>query len=430
MTTVLVTGGNGFLGKHVLQEFTKSVYKNLTILSPTSKELNLLNKSDLFDYVSKYAPDVVLHMAAVCGGIGANKESPADFVHLNSVMTCNIFDCINKFNIKSVYTLGSVCSYPKFYKAPFKEDDLWNGYPEETNAPYGMAKRLQLTMQQSFMQQYGTKGAHFIPTNMLGEFDHFDLEKSHVIPALIRKFYEAKLNNLPEVVCWGTGSATREFIYAKDVAELIAHAVNIGFSSHLPINVGTGNEISIRDLAQKICDMIGYTGNIVWDTSKPDGQPRRILDVSRAKELLYFEAETDFDFALNKIILWYANTYGKYLIKSEDAEVKTTTYESTNDITDDNFFNSLIKQYEPINNYYAVDGYCNPAFVYFVPSGTQKLTLTDSDQNYNIMEKQEDIVGKNHAAFLKAKREYYKELKILNNLYDEFGVPKDNNAKD
>lgn len=303
MKTILVTGGNGFLGKHLKEKFKKA--KSFNIIYPSSKDVNLLRQDAVMDLFERERPDAVLHMAAICGGIGANKESPADFVHLNSKMTCNIFDAVLKYGTESLYTLGSVCSYPKHCPVPFQEDDLWNGYPEETNAPYGTAKRLQLVMQQSFMQQYGLKGAHLIPVNMYGEHDHFDLEKSHVIPALIRKFVEAKENSDPNVTCWGTGSATREFLYAGDAAEAISYAVLSNFSSPEPINLGVGYDISIKDLATKISDIIGYEGDIIWDTTKPDGQPKRMLDVSRAEELLGFKASTSFDDGLRKTIEWY-----------------------------------------------------------------------------------------------------------------------------
>jgi len=303
MKTILVTGGNGFLGKHLKEKFKKA--SALNIIYPSSKEVNLLRQDAVMDLFERERPDTVLHMAAICGGIGANKESPADFVHLNSKMTCNIFDAVLKYGTESLYTLGSVCSYPKHCPVPFQEDDLWNGYPEETNAPYGTAKRLQLVMQQSFMQQYGLKGAHLIPVNMYGEHDHFDLEKSHVIPALIRKFVEAKENGDPNVTCWGTGSATREFLYAGDAAEAISYAVLSNFSNPEPINLGVGYDISIKDLATKISDIIGYEGDIIWDTTKPDGQPKRMLDVSRAEELLGFKASTSFDDGLRKTIEWY-----------------------------------------------------------------------------------------------------------------------------
>ena len=303
MKAILVTGGNGFLGKHIKKSFQKAIGVN--VVYPTSKEVNLLRQDAVMDLFDRERPDAVLHMAAVCGGIGANKKSPADFIHLNSKMTCNIFDAVLKYGTESVYTLGSVCSYPKYCPVPFKEDDIWNGYPEETNAPYGTAKRLQLVMQQSFMQQYGLKGAHLIPVNMYGEFDHFDLENSHVIPALIRKFHEAKESGAPSVTCWGTGSATREFLYAGDAAEAITYSVLTGFSSDLPINLGTGIDISIKSLATEIGDIIGYEGEIIWDSTKPDGQPKRMLDVSRAEELLGFKAQTGFRDGLQKTIDWY-----------------------------------------------------------------------------------------------------------------------------
>ncbi len=302
MKTILVTGGNGFLGKHIKEKFKNTPFN---ILYPTSKEVDLLRLDAVMDLFDKERPDIVLHMAAVCGGIGANQKAPADFIHLNSKMSVNIFDAVLKYSTEYLYTLGSVCSYPKNCSTPFKEDDIWNGYPEETNAPYGTAKRLQMLMQQTFMQQYGLKGAHLIPVNLFGPMDNFDLDSSHVIPALIRKFHEAKITSASTVTCWGTGSATREFLYAPDAAEAITGAVLSGFSSELPINLGTGTEISIKDLAHEIADIIGYTGKIIWDTSKPDGQPKRMLDVSRAEKLLGFKASTKLKDGLKKTIDWY-----------------------------------------------------------------------------------------------------------------------------
>lgn len=303
MRTILVTGGNGFLGQHVQEKFRES--SDIEVFYPSSQDFDLLRQDAVIQMFDQYRPDVLLHMAAVCGGIGANKEAPADFVHLNSKMTCNIFDAIYKFRTEYVYTLGSVCAYAKHCPTPFREDDLWNGYPEETNAPYGISKRLQLMMQQSYMKQYNVKGAHLIPVNLFGEYDCFDLKKSHVIPALIRAFYEAKVTKASSVKCWGTGAATREFLYAGDAAEAITSAVLLGFNSELPINLGTGQDISIHDLSYKIADIIGYTGEILWDHSKPDGQPKRMLNVSRAKKLLNFEANTTLQQGLERTISWY-----------------------------------------------------------------------------------------------------------------------------
>jgi len=309
---VLITGAHGFLGRHVVHKF---IEQDLNILTPRSSELNLLDVSQVLSYIKKHRPNVILHMAAICGGILANKNSPADFIHLNTKMTSNIFDAVQKYNTEYVYTLGSVCSYPKHCSIPFKEDDIWNGYPEETNAPYGIAKRLQMSMQQAYRAQYNTKGAHLIPVNMFGESDHFDLINSHVIPALIRKFSHAVDNDMPVVECWGTGEATREFLYAGDCADALVKAVISKLDTELPINLGTGESISIHDLAHMIGRLSGFAGEIKFTGEVSDGQPKRQLDVSRAKEILGFEAKTNLMVGLVKTICWYNDNKEKILEK-------------------------------------------------------------------------------------------------------------------
>ena len=305
---ILVTGGTGFLGKHLLPKLAGH-----EVWAPSSKELNVADVHCLWNIVG-FDPDVILHMAALCGGILANKNRPADFLHKNTDMASNIFHSarvvqskrqLYKIRDPKVYTLGSVCAYPKHCPVPFKEDDLWNGYPEETNAPYGMAKRLQLLMGQTYRQQYGIGGAHLIPVNMYGEHDHFDLTNSHVIPALIRKFDNAIEKALPTVECWGTGEATREFLYAGDAAEAIAKAITTGFDTDLPINLGTGKDMSIKDLAYLVKGITKYQGEIVFNGAVSDGQPRRRLDVTRAQEMLGWTAQTDFKDGLRKTIDWY-----------------------------------------------------------------------------------------------------------------------------
>lgn len=317
---ILVTGGTGFLGKHVCDKLKEVRNKFPAVYVPSSKMLNLYDREAIISRLRATnfgENDVILHMAAVCGGILANKNSPADFLHKNVDMTSNIFHAAKEIGLKRVYTLGSVCAYPKFCPVPFKEDDLWNGYPEETNAPYGMAKRLQLLLGQTYRQQYGIGGAHLIPVNLYGENDHFDLTNSHVIPALIRKFDNAIDKALSTVECWGTGEATREFLYAGDAAEAITKAVTSGFDTDLPINLGTGKDISIKELAALIGQLTGFQGEIVFNGAVSDGQPKRMLDVSRAREMLDWTAKTEFREGLRKTIAWYRAN--KQRIIAEDA---------------------------------------------------------------------------------------------------------------
>jgi len=304
---ILVTGAGGFLGHHLLKEL-RAVNPKTFILSPRSAQLDLLDRDSTCDYVGARAPDVILHMAALCGGILANQNSPADFLHANVDMATNIFYAAKESGCKSVYSLGSVCAYPKFCPVPFKEDNLWDGYPEETNAPYGMAKRLLMMLGQTYRQQYGFTGAHFIPVNMYGEHDHFDLVNSHVIPALLNKFVTGVKNNSAYVECWGTGEATREFLYAGACVHAIVQAVTTGFDCAEPINLGTGQDISIRDLAYLIKDITGFTGEIVFNGTVSDGQPKRMLDVSRAQKYLSWNATTTLREGIKKTYEWYKAT--------------------------------------------------------------------------------------------------------------------------
>jgi len=302
---ILITGGTGFLGKHVVKQFTEFSFGQFDLIYPSSRGLNLLDREHTIRIIKAQNPDVILHMAAICGGILANKNSPADFLHKNIEMASNIFEAAHQAGCKKIYTLGSVCAYPKFCPVPFKEDDLWNGYPEETNAPYGIAKRTLLVLGQSYRQQYNMGGAHLIPVNLYGEHDHFDLINSHVIPALIRKFDTAIENKSTTVECWGTGEATREFLYAGDAARAILKAVVMGLDTELPINLGTGTDISIRDLAYLIKDLTGFTGEIVFNGSVSNGQPKRMLDVTRSKTMLDWTAETELRTGLIRTIDWY-----------------------------------------------------------------------------------------------------------------------------
>lgn len=302
---ILVTGGTGFLGKHVQQAFSKS---NNELWFPSSKDLNLLDSHASMYAISQIKPDAILHMAAVCGGILANKNSPADFLHKNLDMASNIFHAAVKAGCKNVYTLGSVCAYPKFCKAPFIEDNLWDGYPEETNAPYGVAKRVLLMLGNTYRQQYGIGGAHLIPVNMYGEHDHFDLVNSHVIPALIRKFDNAVTAGQKMVECWGTGQATREFLYAGDAATAIVKAVESGLSTDLPINLGMGKDISIKDLALLMAKLTGFDAPdaiIKFNGEVSDGQPKRLLSTYRASSVLGWTASTTLEDGIKRTIEWY-----------------------------------------------------------------------------------------------------------------------------
>lgn len=318
---ILITGANGFLGNHVLPKIYELLEEQgiPEVFAPNSRTLNLLDRQQTVDYITAIAPDTILHMAAVCGGILANKNSPADFLHKNIDMVSNLYHAAHKVGCTKIYSLGSVCAYPKFCPTPFNEDNLWNGYPEETNAPYGVAKRVSLMMHQTYREQYNFKGAHLIPVNLYGEHDHFDLTNSHVIPALIRKFLTAVQYDLSHVECWGTGEATREFLYAGDAAEAISKAVLSGFDSEQPINLGTGYEISIKELANLIKELTGFEGEIAFNGAVSDGQPKRMLDVSRAKNLLGWTANTSFKDGLRKTILWYRdNIFSMPLKQSEN----------------------------------------------------------------------------------------------------------------
>lgn len=299
---ILVTGGTGFLGKHVVPMLKINQHE---VWSPSSRELDILDFANFKDNVQHYHPDAILHMAAKCAGILGNRINPADFLRDNTQMALNVYEAARIHEVPTVYSLGSVCAYPKFCPAPFKEDDIWNGAAEETNFPYGQAKRTLLMLGQVYRQQYKIKGAHLIPVNMYGEYDEFNLVYSHVIPALVRKFEEAIRRSSPVVKCWGTGEATREFLYAGDASEVICKAINIGLDTDLPINLGVGSDIFIRDLAYLVGEMTGFQGDIVFTGEVSNGQPIRVLDVTRAKNMLGWVAKTDFKVGLMRTIQWY-----------------------------------------------------------------------------------------------------------------------------
>ena len=299
---VVVTGGGGFLGSFVTEALQKAGCEN--VFAPRSKEYDLRESSHLERLFADFKPDTVIHLAAVVGGIGANRESPGRFFYDTAIMGVQIVEYARRHHLEKFVCIGTVCSYPKFTPVPFQEDSLWNGYPEETNAPYGLAKKMLLVQLQAYRQQYNFPGIYLIPVNLYGPRDNFDLNTSHVIPALIRKCVEARNQNLPSITVWGTGSATREFLYVEDAAEAIVTATE-KYDKPDPVNIGSGGEISIRDLVELIKDAVGYKGDVVWDRSKPDGQPRRMLDTSRAVEEFGWRAKTSFTAGLRKTIDWY-----------------------------------------------------------------------------------------------------------------------------
>ncbi len=301
---VIVTGGAGFLGKYIVKKLKERGCSNIFV--PKIEEYDLRNLGDIIKIYKLAKADIVIHLAAVVGGIGANRENPGSYFYDNLIMGIQLIEEARKSGIEKFVAIGTICAYPKFTPVPFKEEDLWNGYPEETNAPYGLAKKMLLVQSQAYRQQYGFNSIFLLPVNLYGAGDNFDPKSSHVIPALIKKFYEAKINNDPEVTVWGTGNATREFFYVEDCAEAIILATE-KYDKSDPVNIGAGFEISIKDLANLIGEIIGFKGEIIWDTSKPDGQPRRCLDTSRAKKEFGFKAKTGFREGLEKTIEWYIN---------------------------------------------------------------------------------------------------------------------------
>jgi len=299
---VVVTGGAGFLGSYVVEGLKKRGCKN--ILVPKIEDYDLVNISDIVRMYEDMNPDIVIHLAAVVGGIGANREHPGEFFYKNLMMGVQLIEQGRVRNIEKFVAIGTICAYPKFTPVPFKEDDLWNGYPEETNAPYGLAKKMLLVQSQAYRAEYDFNSIFLLPVNLYGPGDNFDPASSHVIPALIKKCVDAINNGADHIDCWGTGKVSREFIYAADAAEAILLATE-HYNGPEPVNIGAGFEITIKDLAEKIAKLTGFKGEIRWDSSKPDGQPRRFLDTSRAKELFGFEAKTDFDAGLKATIDWY-----------------------------------------------------------------------------------------------------------------------------
>lgn len=299
---VLLTGANGFLGSVIRRKLAERGAAE--VLAPRSSELDLRDSSAVRQYLDSHRPQLVIHAAAVVGGIGANRAHPGQFFYENAVMGIHLIEESRQAGVEKFVCLGTVCAYPKHAPVPFREDGLWEGYPEETNAPYGLAKKMLLVQLQSYRQEYGFNGIFVLPANLYGPGDHFDLQTSHVIPAMIRKFSDARRNGDDVVELWGDGSPTREFLYVDDAAEGVLLAAERYESPH-PVNLGTGDERSIADVARLIASLTGFTGEIRWDTSKPNGQPRRKLDTTRAAESIGFHATMPFEEGLRRTIEWY-----------------------------------------------------------------------------------------------------------------------------
>ena len=289
------------MGSVVVKKLRNLGCQNVTV--PRSKEVDLCDRDAIVRLLTDVRPHIVMHLAAVVGGIGANRANPGRFFYENAMMGIQLLEYARQFEVEKLIAVGTICAYPKFTTVPFKEDDLWNGYPEETNAPYGLAKKMMLVQAQAYRAQYGFNAVYLLPVNLYGPNDNFDLETSHVIPALIRKCLEAKEQGTSEIQLWGDGSPTREFLYVDDAADGVLLAAE-KYDGDLPVNLGTGEEIVIRDLAQLIAKEVGFSGRIVWDTTKPNGQPRRCLDVTRAQALFGFKANHTLEAGIRKTVAW------------------------------------------------------------------------------------------------------------------------------
>lgn len=311
----IVTGGAGFLGRHVVESLRRRGLRDNQLIVPRQPDYDLRNWAsiqDLFDRVSGQAQSssrqtIVIHLAAKVGGIGYNLRLPGELFYDNLIMGAQLMEAARQWGVSKFVAIGTICAYPKYTPVPFHEDDLWNGYPEETNAPYGLAKKMLLVQGQAYRDQYDFNSVHLLPVNLYGPGDNFDPSSAHVIPALIRRFVEAEAQGVPEVVVWGDGSPTREFLYVEDAAEGILLATE-RYNMPDPVNLGAGFEISIKDLAEMIARLTGYRGGITWDTSKPNGQPRRKLDTSRAEQEFGFRATVDFEQGLQRVIDWYTES--------------------------------------------------------------------------------------------------------------------------
>jgi len=299
---ITITGGKGFLGKHLIKAFRDHGHENITVAD--LPEYNLIDLGDVRRLYEETSPDIVVHLAAKVGGIGFNRENPGSLFYDNIMMGVQLIHEGYLHKIEKFVALGTICAYPKFTPVPFKENDLWNGYPEETNAPYGLAKKMMLVQSQAYRQQYGFNSIFLLPVNLYGPGDNFDPRSSHVIPALIKKCVDARIRGEKEIIVWGSGQATREFFYVEDAAAAIVLATE-RYNKSEPVNIGAGFEISIRDLVELIVELTGFPGSIAWDSSQPDGQPRRMLDTAKAFTEIGFRAATDFREGLRKTISWY-----------------------------------------------------------------------------------------------------------------------------
>jgi GDP-L-fucose synthase len=300
---VVVTGGAGFLGSFLVEKLRQ---RGAHVYVPLIEDYDLVKLEDIQRMLQVAQPEMIIHLAALAGGIGANRARPADFFYINLMMGVQLIHEAWKQGVEKFVAIGTICAYPKFTPLPFREENLWDGYPEETNAPYGLAKKMLLVQAQAYRQQHGFNAIYLLPVNLYGPRDNFNLETSHVIPALIRKCLEAKARGDSQVVLWGDGSPTREFLYVEDAAEGIALAAE-RYNGSEPVNLGSGNEISIKDLATMIAHLTGFKGELVWDASKPNGQPRRALDVGRAERFFGFRAQMPFEEGLRRTIEWYTH---------------------------------------------------------------------------------------------------------------------------
>lgn len=300
---IVVTGGSGFLGKHVVNRLKQENCSEIFV--PRSRDFDLRKEPDIIRMMEFHRPQIMIHLAAAVGGIGANQKNPGKYFYDNLMMGVQLMEQSRLVGVEKFVAIGTICSYPKFAAIPFQESDLWNGYPEETNAPYGLAKKMMLVQSQAYRQQYGFNSIFLLPVNLYGPEDNFNLETSHVIPAIIRKCWEAIENDKKEITLWGTGNVTREFIYVEDAAEGIVLAAQ-KYNESDPVNLGSGYEVSIRELADMIKKLTGFSGEIIWNHAKPDGQPRRKLDIQKAEARFGFKARTDLEKGLIKTIEWYS----------------------------------------------------------------------------------------------------------------------------